>query len=244
MPSHIETEARITAPKKSEVLVAALSDTPPKTPQAAGYNFVLMRGGQQQLHETDPEASEHIFYPQTDVAGAKLSGDEIALVTDAANLKYLVQLASREREVAEKKRLVELILQTRVELDGVKGLGSSLKLEVARHEGKSPAEAHAIVSDLMQRLGFKETGLISAAYAAMLIEGTVLVQLPPPRRRAVLQRLSSVPIDRWCGLAEAGPARPAAFSLARLLACRGSDIVTHWKASAEAQRAAVCLVIL
>jgi hypothetical protein len=63
--------------------------------QAAGNGF-SMRGGRQQLHETDAEASEHIFYPQTDVAGTKLSGDEIALVTDAANLKSLVQLASRE----------------------------------------------------------------------------------------------------------------------------------------------------
>ncbi len=182
-----------------------------------------------------------IFSSQSDVAGTKQANGEIASVADAAMLRSLLRLALSESVVVEKTRLVNLIAQTWAHLDALRGIGGFLELEVVLQEGRSPTEAHAITSDLMQRLGIKETDLISAAYANMLIERAVVASAtpdPPPARSSVprphANRQGARP-DRSL------PASLPAYSLARLLACRGGNITINRMASAQAQSVAGCL---
>ncbi|MGA0039320.1 MAG: class IV adenylate cyclase, partial [Pirellulales bacterium] len=172
MPSNIEIKARITDLKKIEVLVAALSDTPPKRLEQRD-TFFRCAAGRLKLRETGAGESELIFYSRADVSGTKLSDYEIAPVVDAAKLKSLLQLALSETVVVEKMRRLYLIGQTRVHLDTVKVLGDFLELEVVLQEGQTPAEGQAIAQDLMQRLGIQEADLIAIAYADMLTESTV-----------------------------------------------------------------------
>jgi predicted adenylyl cyclase CyaB len=172
MPSNIEIKARITDLKKIEVLVAGLSDTPPKRLEQRD-TFFRCETGRLKLREIGTGESELIFYSRADVTGTKQSDYEIAPVTDAAKLKSVLEQALGETVVVEKTRLLYLIGQSRVHLDTVKGLGSFLELEVVLQEGQSPGEGHAIAHDLMQQLGIQETDLIATAYADMLMERAV-----------------------------------------------------------------------
>jgi hypothetical protein len=109
-------------------------------------------------------------------------------------LRSLLRLALSESVVVEKTRLVNLIAQTWAHLDALRGIGGFLELEVVLQEGRSPTEAHAIASDLMQRLVIKETDLISAAYANILIERAVVASATPdpsPARSSVPQPRAS-----------------------------------------------------
>lgn len=182
MPSNIEIKARITDLKKIEVLVAALSDTPPQRLQQRD-TFFRCETGRLKLREIGAGESELIFYSRADVGGTKQSDYEIAPVADTAKLKSVLEQALGETVVVEKTRLVSLIGQTRLHLDAVAGLGSFLELEVVLQEGQSPAEGHAIARDLMQRLGIQEADLLAAAYADMLMErptGASAASDPPP----------------------------------------------------------------
>jgi predicted adenylyl cyclase CyaB len=184
MPSNIEIKARVTDLKKIEVLMAALSDTPPKRLRQRD-TFFRCEAGRLKLREMGAGESELIFYSRADVVGTKQSDYEIAPVTDAAKLKSVLKQALGETVVVvvEKTRLVSLIGQTRVHLDAVEGLGSFLELEVVLRDGQSPTEGHAIARDLMQQLGIQEADLIATAYADMLMERAVCastIPSPPP----------------------------------------------------------------
>jgi len=61
MPSNIEIKARITDLKKIEVLVAALSDTPPKRLQQRD-TFFRCGAGRLKLREAGAGEGELIFY--------------------------------------------------------------------------------------------------------------------------------------------------------------------------------------
>ena len=148
-------------------MVAAISDTPPRTLQQRDTFFRCVNG-RLKLRETGAGEGELIFYHRANTTAATQSDYEIAAVTDPQSLKQVLRRALGVTKVVEKTRVLYLVDQTRVHLDSVVGLGDFLELEVVLRPDQSPAEGHAIAADLMRRLEIRDTDLLATAYADML----------------------------------------------------------------------------
>jgi len=81
MPSNIEIKARIADLPRTQVLVAAISDTPPTTLQQRDTFFGCVNG-RLKLREIVAGEGELIFYERANTAAAKQSDYEIAAVAD------------------------------------------------------------------------------------------------------------------------------------------------------------------
>jgi predicted adenylyl cyclase CyaB len=167
MPSNIEIKARIADLPRTQVLVAAISDTPPTTLKQRDTFFKCVNG-RLKLREIAAGEGELIFYDRANTTAATQSDYEIAAVADPQSLKEVLQRALGATQVVEKTRVLYLVDQTRVHLDSVVGLGDFLELEVVLRPNQSPAEGHAIAADLMRRLEIRDTDLLATAYADML----------------------------------------------------------------------------
>jgi len=167
MPSNIEIKARIADLPRTQVLVAAISDTPPTTLKQRDTFFKCVNG-RLKLREIAAGEGELIFYDRANTTAATQSDYEIAAVADPQSLKEVLQRALGATQVVEKTRVLYLVDQTRVHLDSVVGLGDFLELEVVLRPNQSPAEGHAIAADLMRRLEIRDTDLLAIAYADML----------------------------------------------------------------------------
>ena len=183
MPSNIEIKARLADLPRTRGVVAAISDTSPQTLRQRD-TFFRCTTGRLKLREIGVGQAELIFYSRPDVAGAKQSDYEVTSVADPELLRVVLSRALGVTQTVEKTRVLYLVGQTRVHLDLVDGLGDFLELEVVLRPGQNSAEGQAIATDLMQRLGIRDTDLCSTAYADMLSAAQVetpATPSPPPK---------------------------------------------------------------
>jgi len=128
--------------------------------------------GRLKLRVLDSERGQLIYYVRPDREGPKRSDYHIALTSDPANLKRVLELAYGIRGTVRKTRYLYLVGQTRVHLDDVAGLGQFMELEVVLREGQSEAEGQGIAEGLMARLGVKRGDLVEGAYMDLLDSST------------------------------------------------------------------------
>jgi predicted adenylyl cyclase CyaB len=182
MPSNIEIKSRLADLPQTRGVVAAISDTPPQTLRQRD-TFFRCTTGRLKLREIGVGQAELIFYSRPDVAGAKQSDYEVTAVAEPELLRVVLSRSLGVTQTVEKSRVLYLVGQTRVHLDSVDGLGDFLELEVVLRPGQNSAEGQAIATDLMQRLGIRDTDLCSTAYADMLSAAQVetpATPSPPP----------------------------------------------------------------
>lgn len=167
MPANIEIKARLADLPRTRALVATISDTPPQTLRQRDTFFQCVHG-RLKLRELATGPAELIFYSRPDEAAARRSDYEITKVVNPDSLRDVLTRALGAGQIVEKTRVLYLVGQTRVHLDSVLGLGDFLELEVMLRPGQDAAEGRAIATDLMHRLGIRDSDLCSTSYADMI----------------------------------------------------------------------------
>lgn len=166
MPANIEIKARARDFEAIKSRAARLSDTPVRIiPQED--TFFNTPQGRLKLRVLSEEA-ELIYYTRPNQHGPKRSDYHIAHISDAENLKCVLELAYGIRGIVKKTRYLYLAGQTRIHLDDVQGLGQFMELEVVMEEGQSDAQGQKIAEDLMSALGVESADLIDGAYMDLL----------------------------------------------------------------------------
>jgi predicted adenylyl cyclase CyaB len=166
LPSNIEIKARARDFEGIKARAEKLSDTPVRIiPQED--TFFNTPQGRLKLRILADEA-ELIYYTRPNQQGPKRSDYHTAHISDAENLKCILERAYGARGVVRKMRYLYLIGQTRVHLDDVEGLGQFMELEVVMEAGQSDAEGQKIAEDLMSALGVERADLIDGAYMDLL----------------------------------------------------------------------------
>jgi predicted adenylyl cyclase CyaB len=166
LPTNIEIKARARDFEEIKSRAEKLSDTSVQViPQEDTFFNTLQ--GRLKLRVLADQA-ELIYYTRPDQHGPKRSDYHIAHISDAENLKCVLEMAYGIRGVVRKTRYLYLVGQTRVHLDDVEGLGQFMELEVVLEDGQSDAEGQKIAEDLMSALGVERADLIDGAYMDLL----------------------------------------------------------------------------
>lgn len=167
MPSNIEIKAHIRNFAEIQSRAEKLSDTPVQVILQEDTFFNTPQG-RLKLRALSSDRGELIYYTRPDQEGPKRSDYHISRTTDPEGLKRVLDLAYGIRGVVKKRRYLYLVVQTRVHLDDVEGLGQFLELEVVMAREQSDAEGQATAEDLMARLGVEKSDLIEGAYMDLI----------------------------------------------------------------------------
>ncbi len=167
MPTNIEIKARLTNRAAAEAVAARLSDTPPETIHQEDFFFACNRG-RLKLRMFASDRGELIRYERSVVADARESRYLIARTPDPQILNEILTAALGRIGVVKKTRILYLIGQTRVHIDGVQELGDFLELEVVLRPRQSELEGKNIVTALLAEFGIAQNELIAEAYVDLL----------------------------------------------------------------------------
>ncbi len=164
MSSNIEVKAKVRELDQFRCIAMRMATEPLQTLHQEDI-FFRVRTGRLKLRIFSDGTGELIQYERPDISGAKQSNYQIHRTSKPLELRKILSEALGETATVKKKREVYIVGQTRIHLDEVDTLGTFVEVEVVLSPGQSPDEGRRIASDLMDRLGIKESDLVPCAYA-------------------------------------------------------------------------------
>ncbi|RJP22895.1 MAG: CYTH domain-containing protein [Candidatus Abyssobacteria bacterium SURF_5] len=167
MPSNIEIKARVREHDAFRRIATRMATEPPQTLHQEDV-FFRVRKGRLKLRIFSDGSGELIQYERPDLTGAKQSHYRIYRTSRPLELRKLLAEALDETVAVKKKREVYIAGQTRIHLDEVDKLGTFVELEVVLSPHQTVEEGQRLASDLMRKLGIKESDLVPCAYADLL----------------------------------------------------------------------------
>ncbi|UJR10874.1 hypothetical protein I4U23_015061 [Adineta vaga] len=179
MPRNIEIKARIDGDLNDLInRIQPLADGPPRHLTQSDTFFNCPTGGRLKLRIEQDSPAQLIYYERNDVASLsvpKLSNYSIAPISHPSELKNVLTMAlGGIRGQIDKDRTLLLTGhgQTRIHLDQVKGLESTIfiELEVVLRDDQTVEEGQIIAKDLCQKIGIEEKNHIKCAYIDLLLE--------------------------------------------------------------------------
>ncbi|CAF1119708.1 unnamed protein product [Adineta ricciae] len=179
MPRNVEIKARIDGTLDELISrIQPLADGPPRHLTQSDTFFACPTGGRLKLRIEQNSPAQLIYYERNDVASLavpKLSDYSIAPISHPDELKKVLSLAMGGiRGQIDKDRTVLLTGQgqTRIHLDRVKGLESTIfiELEVVLRDDQTAEQGQLIAKDLCEKIGIEEKNHIKCAYVDLLLE--------------------------------------------------------------------------
>ncbi|XP_060074499.1 uncharacterized protein LOC132554209 [Ylistrum balloti] len=171
MPGNVEIKAKLNDVEGVQKIAAELSHSSGETLVQEDV-FFLSPNGRLKLRTIKDVRSELIFYDRPDKIGPKFSDYSKTDIGNPESLKETLRQALGIKGVVKKVRKLYMVGQTRVHVDNVEGLGDFMELEVMMKEGQTTEEGQQIAEDLMDKLGVKQSDLLSGAYMDMILKKT------------------------------------------------------------------------
>ncbi|XP_033752612.1 adenylate cyclase CyaB-like [Pecten maximus] len=169
MPGNVEIKAKLHDVEGVKKISAELSQSPGETLVQEDV-FFFSPNGRLKLRTIKDVQSELIFYDRPDKLGPKFSDYSKTDVVNPESLKETLRQAMGIKGVVKKVRKLYMVGQTRVHVDHVEGLGDFMELEVMMEEGQTAEEGQKIAENLMDKLGVKQSDLLSGAYMDMILQ--------------------------------------------------------------------------
>ncbi|XP_021363879.1 uncharacterized protein LOC110457100 [Mizuhopecten yessoensis] len=169
MPGNVEIKARLQDVEGVRKISSELSQSSGETLIQEDV-FFFTPNGRLKLRTIKDVRSELIFYDRPDKIGPKFSDYSKTEVANPESLKETLRQALGIKGMVRKVRKLYMVGQTRVHIDNVEGLGDFMELEVMMQEGQTAEEGQKIAEDLMDKLGVKQSDLLSGAYMDMILK--------------------------------------------------------------------------
>ncbi len=169
MAHNVEIKAYLAQPEALLDRLERLADSGP-TLLTQQDTFFHSRNGRLKLRKSG-DGAELIYYERDDAPGPTESQYLKTPIADGAALEAMLSVALDVRGTVSKRRRLYRVGQTRVHVDEVEGLGSFVELEVELGATQPLAEGRAIASELMKKIGIRESDLVAAAYLDLLEAG-------------------------------------------------------------------------
>ena len=113
-----------------------------------------------------------IFYKRNDQKGPKQSDFHLVPAPEPARIESLLTEALGVKVTVEKKRKIFYLINIKVHLDEVPGLGNFVEIEASNISKPEVTveELHSQCADLMRHFNINEEDLIENSYSDMLLE--------------------------------------------------------------------------
>jgi len=125
-------------------------------------------GGRLKLREEPDQPAQLIAYERADEAAAKESRFSLAIIPEPAPLLAILSLSLGVMARVSKRRDLYIWHGVRIHLDEVAGLGNFLELEAPITGADGRATAEALVDELRQVLGIKDSDLVASSYCDLV----------------------------------------------------------------------------
>jgi adenylate cyclase, class 2 len=163
MARNIEIKARLADPAAARAVARGLGAVPCVVEKQVDTYYELDGGRRVKVRRINAGRSELIDYQRPEASGVRASDYTITPLAEGA------APPGEPVVVVRKRREVLLIDNVRVHLDEVDGLGTFLELEAVVDAAHDDAVCRAQVARIMTALGLRESDLIRASYAELLI---------------------------------------------------------------------------
>ncbi|HSP97989.1 MAG TPA: CYTH domain-containing protein [Candidatus Dormibacteraeota bacterium] len=163
MARNIEIKARLTDLAAARALARGCDAVPHVVEKQVDTYYALDGGQRVKVRRINGGRRELIEYQRPEASGVRASDYTITPLTDDA------PPPGEPVVVVRKRREVLLIDNVRVHLDQVDGLGTFLELEAVVDAAHDDAVCRGQVDGIMAALGLRESDLIRASYAELLL---------------------------------------------------------------------------